>query len=42
METKFQAFLREISGKTVGVIGMGVSNTPLVRLLLAAGARDDS
>lgn len=39
METKFQAFLREISGKTVGVIGMGVSNTPLVRLLLAAGAR---
>lgn len=38
MDTKFQAFLHDIAGKSVAVIGMGVSNTPLIRLLLDAGA----
>jgi len=31
------AYLRGIQGKSVGVIGIGVSNTPLLRLLLGAG-----
>ncbi len=39
MSTKFEKFLNDISGKTVSVIGMGVSNTPLIRLLLSAGAK---
>ncbi len=38
MSTKFEKFLNDVSGKTVSVIGMGVSNTPLIHLLLSAGA----
>lgn len=38
MSTKFKKFLNDVSGKTISVIGMGVSNTPLIRLLLSAGA----
>jgi len=30
-------YLQSLKGKSVSVIGLGVSNTPLVRLLLAAG-----
>ncbi len=38
MSTKYQKFLNDVSGKKISVIGMGVSNTPLIRLLLSAGA----
>ena len=38
MSTKFEKFLSDVSDKTVAVIGMGVSNTPLINLLLNAGA----
>lgn len=36
--TKFDNFLKEISCKTVDVIGMGVSNLPLIKLLCKNGA----
>ncbi|ODU55765.1 MAG: UDP-N-acetylmuramoylalanine--D-glutamate ligase [Clostridium sp. SCN 57-10] len=36
--TKFENFLSQLRGKRVAVIGIGVSNTPLLRLLLSAGA----
>ena len=39
MSTKFDAFLRYVNGKKCTVIGMGVSNIPLVDLLLSAGAK---
>jgi len=39
MTTKFQKFLADVKDKTVSVLGMGVSNTPLIRLLLDAGAK---
>jgi len=39
MNTRFSKFLDYVSGKRVAVAGMGVSNTPLIRLLLGAGAR---
>lgn len=39
MITKFQEFLNDVKDKTVSVLGMGVSNTPLIRLLLNAGAK---
>lgn len=38
MDTKFSQFFRDVRGKSVAVLGMGVSNTPLIRLLLEAGA----
>ncbi len=38
MNTKFNSFLNEMASKRVAIIGMGVSNTPLIRLLLDAGA----
>lgn len=38
MSTKYQKFLNDVFGKRISVIGMGVSNTPLIRLLLNAGA----
>ena len=38
MSTKFEKFISDVSDKTVAVIGMGVSNTPLINLLLNAGA----
>ncbi|MFR6186773.1 MAG: hypothetical protein ACLUJG_15495 [Lawsonibacter sp.] len=31
-------YLEEIQGRPVAVIGMGVSNTPLIKMLLRAGA----
>ena len=38
MSTRFEKFLEYVRGKRVAVAGMGVSNTPLIRLLLRAGA----
>lgn len=38
MNTGFAEFLKSMDGKRCAVIGMGVSNTPLIRLLLDAGA----
>ena len=32
-------YLEEIQGRPVAVIGMGVSNTPLIKMLLRAGAK---
>ena len=39
MITKFQKFLNDVKNKTISVLGMGVSNTPLIYLLLNAGAK---
>lgn len=39
MARDFQAFKDEIKGQSVAVIGLGVSNIPLVRFLLKLGAR---
>lgn len=36
--TAFDLYFKKLKGKTVAVIGMGVSNTPLIHLLLDAGA----
>ncbi len=38
MKNKFEAFLERVRGKCCTVIGMGVSNIPLIDLLLLAGA----
>ncbi len=38
MKNQFREFLRSVCGKKCTVIGMGVSNIPLVRLLLENGA----
>ncbi len=38
MRKGFSEILQALSGKKVAVLGMGVSNTPLIRLLLDAGA----
>ena len=34
-----QSYIASLSGKTVAVVGLGVSNRPLLKLLLAAGCR---
>ena len=39
MNSKLEAFRREISGKTVSVIGLGISNTPVIDFLLSCGAQ---
>ena len=39
MTTKYNKFLADVKDKTISVLGMGVSNTPLIRLLLDAGAK---
>lgn len=39
MAVCFQDFLDSFAGKRVAVLGFGVSNTPLIRLLLRAGAQ---
>ena len=39
MSIEFDAFLKYVNSKKCAVIGMGVSNIPLVDLLLSAGAR---
>ena len=36
--TAFEAYISALRGKNVAVMGIGVSNTPLLRLLAAAGA----
>ena len=35
----FEEYLSSLKGKTVGVIGVGVSNRPLIEKLLGAGDR---
>ena len=37
MCSTIQAYLSGLKGKRVAVIGIGISNTPLIRLLLGAG-----
>ena len=37
METKFDAYFQSLRGKRIAVLGLGVSNRPLVRLLLHYG-----
>jgi len=39
MTDKFLAFQKYIEGKSVSVIGIGVSNRPLIRFLLSLGAK---
>ncbi len=39
MENKFLAFKNYIKGKNISVIGIGISNRPLIKLLLESGAR---
>ena len=38
MNQKLEAFRDEIRGKTVSVVGLGVSNTPVIDFLLSCGA----
>ena len=38
MNTEFNEFLKSVNGKKCTVVGMGVSNIPLIRLLLEHGA----
>lgn len=37
MRSTIQDYLAELKGKRVAVIGIGVSNTPLIKMLLRAG-----
>lgn len=37
MRSTIQDYLSELAGKRVAVIGIGISNTPLIRMLLRAG-----
>ena len=37
METMFEAYFNSLAGKKIAVLGLGVSNQPLVRLLLEFG-----
>ena len=37
METRFEAYFHNLKGKRIAVLGLGVSNRPLVRLLLEFG-----
>ena len=39
MQTKFEAYFSSLSGKEIAVLGLGVSNRPLVRLLMEYGCR---
>lgn len=39
MNNKFENFLQSVRGKKIAVLGIGVSNTPLIDLLLGAGAQ---
>ena len=39
MPNTIQSYLSDLKGKTVAVIGIGVSNTPLIKLLLRAGIK---
>lgn len=35
----FDRFIRDIKGKTVGVVGIGISNTPIITMLAELGVR---
>ncbi len=35
----FDRFIRDIKGKTVGVVGIGISNTPIITMLAELGAQ---
>ncbi len=35
----FERFINDVSGKTVGVVGIGVSNTPIITMLTELGVR---
>ena len=39
MHLTIREYLEGLKGKRVAVLGIGVSNTPLIRMLLRAGAR---
>jgi len=39
METAIQKYLEAMEGRKVAVLGIGISNTPLIQLLVRAGAR---
>ncbi len=39
MDQRFEAYFEALRGKTVAVLGLGVSNRPLVRVLLEFGCR---
>lgn len=39
MKTAFETYFESLKGKEVAVLGLGVSNRPLVRLLLSSGCR---
>lgn len=39
MKNSFEEFKKKVSGKKVAVVGIGVSNTPLIRFLLKLGAK---
>ena len=39
MPTTIQEYLAGLKGKSVAVIGIGVSNTPLIKMLLRAGIK---
>lgn len=39
MNARYQEFLNSVRNKKIAVLGMGVSNIPLIRLLLSAGAK---
>ncbi len=38
MKTKFEQLLESVQGKKVDVVGIGISNTPVIKLLSSAGA----
>ena len=37
MHSALEFYLKSLQGKQIAVIGIGVSNTPLIKLLLRAG-----
>lgn len=39
MNSKYEQFKQDINGRDIAVIGIGVSNTPLIKMLLKLGAR---
>ena len=39
MKTKFEQFLESVRGKNIDVVGIGISNTPVIKLLSGAGAK---
>ena len=39
MDSRFETFLKDMHGRAVTVIGLGISNAPLIELLVQSGAR---